>query len=140
MPVPESRIAQAFDQRTPLVMEHTKRGVRATALGEVAYRAKLAEGFVLVWSEPPDHPGVAVHWLRVENGWTKRNLAMRLELSGKTVNLLEAGKTVVTARTAIRLEYVLGEPASFWLGLQSNLDLYEARKCSSFARKNRDQT
>ncbi|MGO4686254.1 HigA family addiction module antitoxin [Hyphomicrobium sp. 2TAF46] len=38
------------------------------------------------------------------------------------------GKSAITAPTALRLEAVLGSSAEFWLVLQSQHDLWKARK------------
>lgn len=128
MPVPGVRIDQALEAKHPLVMEHKERGTRSLVIGRSQYNARRADGFELVWSEPPDHPGVVVAVVRQWEGWSQRDLARRLGLSAKTVSLIESGKTSITPRTAVRMEYVLGEPASFWLGFQNNLDLYHVRK------------
>lgn len=50
---------------------------------------------------------------------SQKNLAVRLELSPKHVNEIIQGKAPITTETAIKLETVLGLPASFWLGLET---------------------
>jgi antitoxin HigA-1 len=42
------------------------------------------------------------------------------------VNEIVRGKRSVTIDTALRLERMLGMPAKFWLGLQTDWDLWHA--------------
>jgi addiction module HigA family antidote len=55
-----------------------------------------------------------------ELGWTKADLAQRLDFSAKHVNELLKGRAPITADTAERLERVLGHDAGFWLRLEAN--------------------
>lgn len=53
-------------------------------------------------------------------GLTQTELARRMGRPIKTVNEIIQGKAALTADTALELEQVLGVPASFWNGLESN--------------------
>ncbi len=47
-------------------------------------------------------------------GMSQADLALRLGMAPKTVNEIVKGKAPITPETAIKLEQVLGVPASFW--------------------------
>ena len=51
---------------------------------------------------------------------TQTELAKRSGHPKKTINEIIAGKTTITADTALHLERVLGVPASFWNNLEKN--------------------
>lgn len=51
---------------------------------------------------------------------TQNELARRTGLSPKHINEIIKGKSAITEETALKLEYVLGIPASFWNNLESN--------------------
>ena len=53
-------------------------------------------------------------------GMTQTELAKRSGHPKKTINEITAGKTAITADTALQLERVLGVPASFWNNLEKN--------------------
>jgi len=53
-------------------------------------------------------------------GMTQYELARRTGLSPKHINEIIKGKSAITEETALKLEYVLGIPASFWNNLESN--------------------
>jgi addiction module HigA family antidote len=57
-------------------------------------------------------------------GISQSAFAQRLGVSFPRLNEVIRGRRSVTANTALRLERVLGMPASFWLGLQQDLDLW----------------
>ena len=54
--------------------------------------------------------------------------ARRLEISLNRLNEIVLGKRGITADTALRLARVLGMSADFWLGLQSDWDLWHAMR------------
>lgn len=54
--------------------------------------------------------------------------AIRLGISFPRLNEIVRGRRGVTPDTALRLERVLGMPASFWLGLQLDWDLWHAMR------------
>ena len=61
-------------------------------------------------------------------GITQSAFAIRLGISFPRLNEVVRGKRSVTPDTALRLERVLGMPADFWLGLQSDWDLWHAMR------------
>jgi addiction module HigA family antidote len=63
-----------------------------------------------------------------QNNVTQDEFARAIGMSRLTVNQLINGKRSVTAETALRLAVATGTSPNFWLDLQRNLDLYEARK------------
>jgi addiction module HigA family antidote len=58
---------------------------------------------------------------------TQTELAKRSGHPKKTINEITAGKTAITADTALQLERALGIPASFWINLEMNYQETEAR-------------
>jgi len=61
-------------------------------------------------------------------GITQSALAIRLGISFPRLNEIVHARRAVTPDTALRLERVLGMPASFWLGLQLDWDLWHAMR------------
>jgi addiction module HigA family antidote len=59
-------------------------------------------------------------------GISQSAFAVRLGVSFPRLNEIVRGKRGVTPDTALRLARVLGMPADFWLGLQSDWDLWQA--------------
>src|SRR5450631_2765269 len=59
-------------------------------------------------------------------GMTQQQLADALHVDRPMVNALLNGKRSVTARTALLLERALGMSAAFWLGLQQDVDMWDA--------------
>ena len=53
---------------------------------------------------------------------------LRLGVSFPRLNEIVRAKRSVTPDTALRLARVLGMPASFWLGLQMDWDLWHAMR------------
>ena len=60
-------------------------------------------------------------------GMTQTELAKRSGHPKKTINEIIAGKTAITAGTALQLERVLGVPASFWNSVEKNYQETKAR-------------
>ncbi|HEY8314401.1 MAG TPA: HigA family addiction module antitoxin [Candidatus Baltobacteraceae bacterium] len=58
---------------------------------------------------------------------TQQDLADAIGLDRPSVNALLNGRRSVTSRTALRLERALGVSAQFWLNLQQDIDLWDAR-------------
>jgi addiction module HigA family antidote len=69
------------------------------------------------WASPP---GDLIEEVLEDYGWTRAELAQRLDFSAKHVNELLKGRASITADTAERLERVLGHDAGFWLRLEAN--------------------
>lgn len=65
-------------------------------------------------------PGETLKELIEDRGMSQKELAERLDCSPKHISKLLHGEVRLTERTAIRLESVLGIPASFWLNLEQN--------------------
>ena len=74
-------------------------------------------GFNADWASPP---GDLIEEVLEEFGWTRAELAQRLDFSAKHVNELLKGRVPITADSAERLERVLGHDAGFWLRLEAN--------------------
>ncbi|MFA7057799.1 MAG: HigA family addiction module antitoxin [Candidatus Cloacimonadales bacterium] len=79
----------------------------------------------------PIPPGETLKEYLVNWNISQKELAMRLNLSHKHVNEIIKGKAPITIETAIKLEKVLGLPASFWLGLESTYQEAQARESLS---------
>ena len=78
-------------------------------------------------NRPPTHPGEMLRAEFLEPlSMTQTELARRLGVSYPRLNEVVKGRRSVTPDTALRLARVLGMPADFWLGLQSDWDLWHA--------------
>lgn len=87
---------------------------------------------------PPTPPGEMLleEFLR-PLGVSQSAFAIHLGVSFPRLNEIIHGKRAVTPDTALRLERVLGMPADFWLGLQTDCDLWQAmngREAAAIAR------
>lgn len=72
-------------------------------------------------------PGQLIESLLEERGWTKRALALILEMGETSVSKLISGQTKVNAKLAIALEEVFAVDARRFLELQHQYDLAKAR-------------
>jgi addiction module HigA family antidote len=61
-------------------------------------------------------------------GLTQTEIAQRLGVPVGRINQILQDKRAVTADTAVRLSRVLGMSAEFWLGLQTDWDLWHAKR------------
>jgi len=61
-------------------------------------------------------------------GLTQSEVAQRLGVPVGRINQILQDKRAVTADTAVRLSRVLGMSAEFWIGLQTDWDLWHARR------------
>ncbi len=61
-------------------------------------------------------------------GVSQSEFAVRLGVSFPRLNEIVRGKRSVTPDTALRLAQVLGMSADFWLGLQTDWDLWHAMR------------
>lgn len=78
---------------------------------------------------PPTHPGEMLREEFLEPlGISQSAFAARLGVSFPRLNEVVNAKRSVTPDTALRLARVLGMPADFWLGLQSDWDLWHAMR------------
>ena len=78
---------------------------------------------------PPTHPGeMLLEEFLKPLGISQSEFARRLEVSFPRLNEIVRGKRSVTPDTALRLARVVGLPADYWLGLQSDWDLWHAMR------------
>jgi addiction module HigA family antidote len=61
---------------------------------------------------------------------SQNRLARAMGVPPRRINEIVHGKRAVTADTALRLARALGTTEQFWMGLQADYDLEEARKSS----------
>ena len=75
------------------------------------------------------HPGeVLSEEFLVPMALSQNALARALGVPPRRVNEIVLGKRSITADTALRLAKAFGTSEGFWLGLQADYDLEEARK------------
>jgi len=78
------------------------------------------------------HPGDTIREDFLEPlGMTPYRLAKGMRVEPSRVLEILSGKRSVTADTAIRLSKHLGASPEFWLGLQAEYDLREARRAKA---------
>jgi HTH-type transcriptional regulator/antitoxin HigA len=77
------------------------------------------------------HPGEHLEEYLDVRGWSQADFVRLSGLNKKLVSEIISCKNPVTPETAIVLERVLGTKAYIWTGLQSNWDLFQARKQKS---------
>ena len=61
-------------------------------------------------------------------GISRNRLARNIGVPPRRLNEIVHGKRAVTADTALRLARYFGTPEAFWMGLQADYDLEEARE------------
>ena len=77
---------------------------------------------------PPIGPGDVLREQFLEKREiTQEQLADAMGVSRLSINQIVNGRRRVTAEMALRLAYVTGTTPDFWLNLQRDVDLYEAR-------------
>ena len=80
-------------------------------------------------SLPNIHPGeVVLEEFLTPLGISQNALARATGVPPRRINEIVLGKRSVTADTAVRLAAALGTSERFWLGLQADHDLEEARR------------
>ena len=80
---------------------------------------------------PNVHPGeVLLEEFLKPLGISQNRLARAMVVPPRRINEIVHGKRAVTADTAIRLARTLGTSEQFWMGLQADYDLEEARKAA----------
>lgn len=78
---------------------------------------------------PNVHPGeILLEEFLVPLGVSQNALARAAGVPPRRINEIVLGKRSVTADTAVRLAAALGTSERFWLGLQADYDLEEARR------------
>ena len=74
------------------------------------------------------HPGeVLMEEFLNPLGISQNALARAISVPPRRINEIALGKRSVTADTAVRLARALGTSEAFWMGLQADYDLEEAR-------------
>jgi addiction module HigA family antidote len=74
------------------------------------------------------HPGeVLLAEFLVPLGISQNALARAIGVPPRRKNEIVLGKRSVTADTAVRLAHAFGTSEAFWMGLQADFDLEEAR-------------
>lgn len=83
----------------------------------------------------PPHPGEFITEVYLEpNGITGRELAGVLNVSASTLNRVLNGLSGVSPVMALRLSKALGRSPESWLAMQSNYDLWHARRGAKLAK------
>ena len=78
---------------------------------------------------PNIHPSeVLLEEFLLPMGISQNALARAADVPPRRINEIVLGKRGVTADTAVRLAAALGTSERFWLGLQADYDLEEARR------------
>jgi len=74
------------------------------------------------------HPGeVLLEEFLVPMNLSQNALARAVGVAPRRINEIVLGKRAITADTALRLAKTFGTSEGFWLGLQADYDLEEAR-------------
>lgn len=77
----------------------------------------------------PPHPGEFIREIYLESlNVSHRTVASKLKVSPSTFTRLINGKSNVSPEMALRLSKTLGRSPESWLAMQSNYDLWHARK------------
>ena len=80
---------------------------------------------------PNIHPGeVLLEEFLKPLGISQNRLARAMGVPPRRINEIVHGKRSVTADTALRLARALGTSEQFWMGLQADYDLEEARRAA----------
>jgi len=80
---------------------------------------------------PNIHPGeVLLQEFLKPLGISQNKLARAMGVPPRRINEIVHGKRAITADTALRLARALGTSEQFWMGLQADYDLEEARKAA----------
>jgi len=75
----------------------------------------------------PTHPGQHLREDFLEDeGLTVASLASAIGVSRQTVNEIVCERRALSADMALRLGRLFSQPADFWLGLQQDVDLWDA--------------
>jgi addiction module HigA family antidote len=86
---------------------------------------------------PSIHPGeILLEEFLNPMGISQNRLARAMDVAPRRINEIVHGKRAITADTALRLARALGTSEQFWMGLQADYDLEEARKATGNKLKN----
>lgn len=81
---------------------------------------------------PNVHPGeVLLKEFLEPMGISQNRLAREISVPPRRINEIVLGKRAITSDTALRLARYFGTSERFWLGLQVDFDLEEARRTLS---------
>ena len=80
------------------------------------------------WNPNPCHPGEVLQDSLEEMGWGVQEFADALAISTDTVSKLLDSDCGISAVIAIALERIGWSNANFWLRMQANYDLAQARR------------
>lgn len=64
-------------------------------------------------------PGATIREQLEDRGMTQKEFALRMDMSEKHISRLISGDVRLTSDVALRIEYVLGVPAQFWMNLET---------------------
>lgn len=84
------------------------------------------------------HPGEVLDLTLKEKGIAQKDFASTIGMPASVLNAIINKKRNITPDIAVLLEAALGKEASFWLALQAQRDIEEAKKKEAFIRKQRD--
>ena len=77
---------------------------------------------------PPIHPGgILTEEFLKSMGISQYRLAKDISVPPRRINEIVHGKRAISADTALRLARYFGTSEAFWMGLQADYDLEEAR-------------
>ena len=79
-------------------------------------------------TQRPTAPGRALQMHLSEQGMSQSELARRLRCTHAKVNEVIHGKRSITPKFALELERVLELPASYWMSVQTEFDLWRLRR------------
>lgn len=83
----------------------------------------------------PPHPGEFISAVYLEpNNISGRELAIALGVSPSTLNRVLNGASGISSSMALRLSKALGRSAESWLLMQTNYDLWHARRAVKLER------
>jgi HTH-type transcriptional regulator/antitoxin HigA len=74
------------------------------------------------------HPGEFLQEEIEERNLLKKDVAQALGILPHHLSEIFSGKRHISARLAVKLEKLLGISSHYWLGLQMEFDLYQAKQ------------
>jgi antitoxin HigA-1 len=117
---------------------HMRSKLRTTTIAKGLAAGRVATSSTtktrLPRNRPPTHPGdMLLEEFLKPMAITQSDFAVRLGVSFPRLNEIIKGRRGVTPDTALRLAKVLGVSAEFWLGLQRDWDLWNAKRGKNYA-------